>query len=610
MAKETNGRTGLSSQLKPFIYMLAVNKKVWIAYVAIILLPALLFIKLYLDRSSNLLKQEVTHSILQAIRQVESNISYRLSKVKEASDSLIMNPDLHQMVGRPAEEDTLQVQIEDQRHLYKLIVGEENGSEVRKVRLFVAGRKIYASDHVNFYDLDTVKGEDWFASVAAKNGAVYWLDTVYYKYSNAEEGQHILSLARTVKEPRDYAKVAGLLVVDMPERIISSVLQTVQFPKMDLAVIDASGKVLSHLDASRIGTWIEPEVWELARQEAEGIAVDEKRQEFVIYKTIPSTGWKVVSRISEEQILASNDKYNRASTLVIAISLLVLFIFAVIAIVAVITEATIKRIRQIGAMIKKEGIDTLDDGMQHDQLTILGLEKSVGVLIHMIKNLANETYSAKAKERDAQLRALQAQINPHFLYNTLDTINWMAIRRDADEISSIVNSLAQYFRLSLNKGRDMVTIHDELNLAAAYLDIQRNRFADVFDYRFEMEESLYELPIPKLSLQPLIENALLHGLQQTPMERQGLLIVEGGLTDYGYRIAVVDNGVGMEEGKLAALLREDDGDERLSYGLYNVNQRIKLFAGASSGVFIRSKAGEGTVAEIRVTLENIQALQK
>ncbi|MDF2645526.1 MAG: histidine kinase [Paenibacillus sp.] len=589
--------------VRPLLMLRGNRKKIWLAYLIFVLIPVLAFQQIYLQRSSSLMKREVTHSILQAIRQVESNISYRLLNLKEMSDMLIMNPDLHLMVGRPQEEDPLSVQIDDQRQLYKMLIGVENRDEVRKVRLFVDGRKIYASDNNNFFDIQTIAQEGWFQETAKRNGKINWVDTTFQTYMDAPNGEHVLSAARVIKDPRNFSRIAGVLVLDMPEPMLAAVLKSVEVAGMETYITNEGGTIISHPEQSRIGQWTEEGLWKQIGRSDEGIAEYTSGQEYIIYKTIPSVGWKIVSRIPVEQIISGDYKQNTAAAnLVVVITCLILFFFAVLAIFAMITQGTLKRIKQLGLMIEKEGMDILDGGIRSESGAIMDVENHVSRLIRTVKNLMEETYSAKEKEREAQLKALQAQINPHFLYNTLDTINWMAIRRDAEEISSTIGALAKYFRLSLNKGQDIVTVADELNLAKAYLEIQKNRFVDMFTYHIEVDDELLALPIPKLSLQPIIENALLHGIQNKA-DLKGTLGIEGYRTSYGYCIIVTDDGVGMEEEFVATLLLEAfTANSRHSYGLYNVNERIRLFAGHRSGITIRSLPGEGTTVELRVEM--------
>ena len=197
-----------------------------------------------------------------------------------------------------------------------------------------------------------------------------------------------------------------------------------------------------------------------------------------------------------------------------------------------------------------------------------------------------------------QLFALQAQINPHFLYNTLECINWMAFRRGASEISTAVTTLAKYFRLSLGKGREVVSISEEVELARTYLAIQNIRFEQALEVDIQVEEAMERYTIPKLVLQPFVENAVLHGILEKP-GRSGKINIEAKAEGDLIRLIVTDDGVGMSSETAAGVLQEEKGDH---YGIYNANMRIRLYFGDREeyGIKIQSVEGVGTKVIITV----------
>lgn len=176
----------------------------------------------------------------------------------------------------------------------------------------------------------------------------------------------------------------------------------------------------------------------------------------------------------------------------------------------------------------------------------------------------------------------------------------MAIKRNADDISFMLDSLAKYFRLSLNKGKDIVSIADELNLAEVYLQIQKTRFVNSFDYVINAEDEVLLCSIPKLVVQPIIENAILHGIQKN-RGVVGMIIVTATKTEKEIILIVKDNGIGMtQESVEQILINSSDNANRRSYGLYNVNERIKLLFGAEYGITINSEIGVGTEVTIKI----------
>ncbi|WP_242845513.1 sensor histidine kinase [Butyrivibrio sp. WCE2006] len=203
--------------------------------------------------------------------------------------------------------------------------------------------------------------------------------------------------------------------------------------------------------------------------------------------------------------------------------------------------------------------------------------------------------------RKAEFELLQAQINPHFLYNTLDAIVWSAEAGNQKQVVSMVGSLSEFFRSSLNKGKEIVTIREDLQHVRSYLEIQQIRYQDILTYEINVPEEIYKYTIPKITIQPVVENALYHGIKNK--RGGGKIIVTGGELDDCVQITVKDDGIGMSEERLNEIrksLKLDKPESDTIYGLYNINQRIKLSFGDEYGIGIDSTEGVGTVTNIRL----------
>jgi two-component system sensor histidine kinase YesM len=231
-----------------------------------------------------------------------------------------------------------------------------------------------------------------------------------------------------------------------------------------------------------------------------------------------------------------------------------------------------------------------------DEITELGL--SFNIMIGKIKELLDSKIKEQDNLKKAELRALQAQINPHFLYNTLDTIIWMAESKKTDQVVEIVTALSSFFRISLSKGMDWITIGEEVERIRNYLTIQKMRYHDILDFKIEVDEAVADNTILKLILQPLVENALYHGIKN---KRQGGMISvrakRKGVDEI--LLEVEDDGIGLTPEKLAQLradLNDDSGDIKLEsgYGIGNVNNRIRLYYGKQYGLSLQSAYNAGT----------------
>ena len=224
-------------------------------------------------------------------------------------------------------------------------------------------------------------------------------------------------------------------------------------------------------------------------------------------------------------------------------------------------------------------------------------------MVSKIRFLMDRIYEEEKEKRSAELMVLQAQINPHFLYNTLDNLQWKAYDYDALEIAEMVEALSNFFRISLSNGQEFIPLSEEIKHIENYLFIQEKRYEDILKFTIDFDSSLSEITVIKLIIQPIVENAIYHGIK--PKLSSGNIEVSVyEINDYVY-ISVYDDGVGMDEETLNELRASlNIKNEKFGYGLYNVSQRIKLVYGENSGVEVSSTLGEGTTVLIKIPITN------
>jgi|GEM_PF-648459 len=215
------------------------------------------------------------------------------------------------------------------------------------------------------------------------------------------------------------------------------------------------------------------------------------------------------------------------------------------------------------------------------------------------KVLNQQVYSALVKRKEAEIHALQAQINPHFLYNTLESLNWLAISRNQFEMSEVIGALGKFFRLTFNKGNEIITIQEELDHVQYYLRVQNFRFTNKFDFFLSFEDDLSSYYVPKFILQPIVENCIYHGLKQK--EGQGTIVISGELRGEDIWFHITDDGQGIPADRLAEITMALELEEtNLTYGLKNVHDRLKLSYGHSYGVHITSEFGMYTTVSLNL----------
>lgn len=261
----------------------------------------------------------------------------------------------------------------------------------------------------------------------------------------------------------------------------------------------------------------------------------------------------------------------------------------------------IKKLHDVTTTITERDLQALVTSDNADEITELGM--SFNIMIGKIRELLESKIKEQENLQKAEFRTLQAQINPHFLYNTLDTIIWLAESKKTDQVIEIVKALSKFFRITLSKGRDWITIGEEIERTQSYLAIQKMRYRDILDYRIEVDEDILDGTILKLTLQPLVENALYHGIK-TKRSGGTITVRAQRMNAEQVLLEVEDDGVGFTPYKLGQVQSRLNGDtgelclQETGFGLENVNKRIKLYYGKQYGLSIKSEYQTGT----RVTL--------
>jgi len=248
-------------------------------------------------------------------------------------------------------------------------------------------------------------------------------------------------------------------------------------------------------------------------------------------------------------------------------------------------------------MVAKGDLSARSTNDSNDEVGILA--HSMNQMIEKINELLSQITKEQIRIREAELELLQSQINPHFLYNTLDTIIWLAEGGDEKRVVGMVKSLSAFFRTSLSRGRDIIPIREELLHAKSYLEIQQFRYQDILEYEIDVPDEFEDCTIPKITIQPLIENALYHGIKNK--RGGGKIIISANRSGDDFVISVSDNGIGMTPERLSEVisgLSSISSADNTIYGLYNVNERIKLKFGDKYGITLHSVYNEGTTCNI------------
>lgn len=403
----------------------------------------------------------------------------------------------------------------------------------------------------------------------------------------------IISIIKAVYNPQT-EEFSGVLMADLNQEYLEASFEgTSRGDKVFFYILDAQGNYV-YAPVNEVVYRINPD-WLV-----DSSRITEKRilgRDYgIIFTNSTYTGWKTVGvYYLEETMQAVN--FVRVSALLIA-----LITFALTVSVSMIyTSAISKPVLALRNIMQSAGQGDLSaryHSSSGDEIDELG--RGLNSMLDQIQNLIDMVYTEQKSKREAELRILQQQIKPHFLYNTLDTIQWMAQEQRAPNIIEVVSALTKLFRVALSQGHEMITLDQEIEHVRSYLIIQKVRYEDKFDYSVEYPPQLKGLKVIKMILQPLVENSIYHGIKEKTGSGTIRVIIYSEAEKLFLK--VVDTGVGIPPENLASIQKGlselDHSSDRNAFALYNVNDRIRLTYGEEYGVSVDSLPDKGTTVVV------------
>ena len=410
----------------------------------------------------------------------------------------------------------------------------------------------------------------------------------------------VVSLSRYVQLTRDGVTESGVLLVDMSFAGIEQVCRSAELPNDGYVyLIDGDGELIYHPRQQLIYAGLLKENTQAAAGYRDGSLVEtfegEKRQ--ITVKTVGYTGWKLVGVAPAGPVAGGF-----GAMFPFGLSLLLFSAFLLAFLNFRISEGITDPIRRLEQSVRqmeagREDVEIEEAGCYEVQRLGHAIRSMVSTMRHLMQDIIQQ----ESQKRRSELEVLQSQINPHFLYNTLDSVIWMTEAGRYQEAIQMVTSLARLFRISLSRGKSIIPLQDELEHARHYMTIQEIRYKNRFSTRILAQNGTEGLYTLKLVVQPILENAIYHGM--AACEDDGLILVTARREGGDVVIEVADNGTGMRPEVVAQLLDEDRAappGKGSGIGVRNVHRRIRLTFGEPYGLTIRSEPDEGTVVQIRL----------
>ncbi len=448
-------------------------------------------------------------------------------------------------------------------------------------------------------DMD-VTGQEWFKDALEHPENLHFsMPHVQYIFDNGEnQYRWVITLSRAVEITKGTSTAQGVLLIDMSYASLQYMLDNTPLGNQGyLYLMSGDGELIYHPQMQLIDAGLKEENTQAASAYGDGNYQEtwQGKDRDVIVKTVGYTGWKIIG-VSPEHGFTLNE----VKTRLFLVFVVAFFLFLLAVINAYISSKITAPIQEL-----EKSVNALEEGELDTQVYTGGsyeiqhLGRSIGGMARRIQALMNDIVAEHESKRKSEFDTLQSQINPHFLYNTLDIIVWMIENEQKQEAVKVVTALARFFRISLSKGRSIIPVRDELEHVRNYLTIQQKRFKNKFIYQIEAQEEVLSLASLKLMLQPLVENAIYHGMEF--MDGDGEITVKVERNEDRLCFTIADNGLGMTKEQVEGLLTGETrsaSKKGSGIGVKNVTERMRLYFGEDYGLEIFSEPDEGTAIQI------------
>lgn len=607
-------------RLKEWIRHISIRERLIAYFLLAILLPTMVITFFLYARTTRIITEKTNQLVGQNLESVGAVISQKLNLMNDLITLVNVNPTMQDIFMSKPPVFAEQI-IHEISTLDNLLAGYFLSSSYLYAtsglspRIYMLNRECYQrlrsdSPSTRVYDVGVIENEDWYKSLSSQ---FTFLGLNERAGLSIRTKRPVLQIARKLfntKKNANGVEVSAILVMDVDvESFLSSLLPYRQTEGSQIFVTDSEGTILLGTDISRVGEQLPYSQGETPHNKPDIRRLNGENW-LITGAMVDRLNWHIYSQVPMEEI--SGDQHALDRTLII----LVAACMAVALTLALMLSKSIARpiLKLVNSMEKVSQDDTFRIDIDYQQKDEFGyLIGKYKDMIREIQELIQRLYisdltkkEAELAAKDAELKALQAQINPHFLYNALDSINLYAIRHKVPEISNMITALADFFRYGLSRGRDIITVQDELTIVESYLKIQKMRFGERISYQIDVPQEVRMHLIAKFTLQPLVENAVIHGIKPS-CERVNHIVIRGGIDGKTLTLYIEDNGVGANVLQMHEMLADTDPESGRAFGIRNVHQRLQTLFGDDAGLRFEQAEAGGIIAVI--TLPSILTME-
>ncbi|WP_083204996.1 sensor histidine kinase [Bacillus sp. FJAT-27264] len=570
------GKVKLSSKLRSIQLIITVT------FTFIAVLVAVLVSFMLYNKFAKTAEENANLNMQQIIEQVNYNLELYAKGMRniyeKAEAQITLTPD----IGVPMLKERMSTLLESREDLVSVALFTPQGELV----LNVPGLEMRHNTQL--------ENQSWYTSPRRTSEISFSAPHIQNLFKS--KYTWVVSMSKLIQYREAGVLKTGILLIDFNFGTIDALSKQVKLGKRGYAyILDFLGNIVYHPQQQLIYAGLKYENVEPVLEYAYRSYLDESTGEkrFITVRTLAETGWKIVGVAYYDEIVTTKRDLNQFLSWFLAVVILCVII------VSVLLSARISSpIRKLERTVKQVGEGDLNTPINvSGAYEVEQLSKRFNLMLQRIRQLMEQIIYEQETKRKGELEVLQSQINPHFLYNTLNSVIRLAERGKTDEVVTMIHSLSKFFRISLSKGKNIITVQEELDHIRHYLVIQSFRFKNKFKYEIHAQDEVLQCQTIKLILQPIVENALYHGIEMMPDE--GLITIRAELQNKLIVITISDNGLGMSKETLSTILtgvcKVESGS---GVGVRNVNERIKLYYGREFGISFESAIEEGTTVTL------------
>ena len=558
-------------------------------FFVLLALPLGIFTVYAFHRINTVIEEQTFSAAQKSFEDTHNAVEGLFGRITQVADVLTMDPTLYSMAASDPADTTYIQRLNDRDLISTTFRYLRSMSGVDRIRLYVTNDYLYTNS-ADIVSLPAAGGSQWLQAFSEGCSACWFGPADFADQPENEQGWY--SLMRLIYDPSHVQTPLAILRVDISaDRVDAAVNRSTITQNGTILLLDGD-RVLTASSATQLEGTLPP-------SSAEGWYKAELPQGRYRIQTVEleNCGWTLAAALPEKDIFRTSRQLRLEMLAVVVILVLAAYLLAYR-----LSQSIVRRLYRLNDTmhaVEQGDVSARVEPQGRDEIgQLMG---SFSNMMTRIDTLMDEKLEQGQQIKALELKALQAQINPHFLYNSLDLINCTAIAHNVPQISHMVNALARFYRLSLSRGREVIPLADELKHAKLYVEIQNLRFENRVLVDWDVEEGTEQCPIIKIVLQPIIENAIIHGIFEKP-DKTGRLRIAVRRQQEGLVITVGDDGVGMDEQTRLANFSADasSANTRGGYGVRNINERLHLAYGPGYGLCCESEPGRGTRVTIRV----------